>query len=65
MDFLHGDWNVVRHISDHLTGAVGVFRGQASFSRAGLVLTYREHGELRFGGHSRACQSQPAVPGAG
>jgi Family of unknown function (DUF6314) len=51
VDFLYGDWNVVRHISDHLTGAVGVFRGQASFSRDGLALTYCEHGELQFGGH--------------
>ncbi len=31
VEFLHGDWNVVRQISDHRTGAVGVFRGQASF----------------------------------
>jgi hypothetical protein len=51
VDFLHGDWNVVRHISDHLTGAVGEFRGEASFTRAGSDLTYREDGELRFGGH--------------
>ena len=53
MDFLSGEWNVVRHISDHLTGEVGVFRGQASFQRCpdGLALTYREQGELRFRGH--------------
>ena len=53
VDFLDGDWNVVRHISDHLTGDVGVFRGQASFQRCpdGLALSYREDGELRFGGH--------------
>jgi hypothetical protein len=30
-DFLHGDWNVVRRISDHRTGQAGLFRGQASF----------------------------------
>jgi hypothetical protein len=71
VDFLDGDWNVVRHISDHQTGEVGEFRGQASFRRCpagpaqqisragrrdvadpdGLVLSYREHGELRFGSH--------------
>jgi Family of unknown function (DUF6314) len=39
VDFLAGDWNVVRHISDHRTGEVGEFRGQASFQRcaAGLA----------------------------
>jgi Family of unknown function (DUF6314) len=31
VDFLHGDWNVVRTISDHRTGQAGLFRGQASF----------------------------------
>jgi Family of unknown function (DUF6314) len=53
VDFLDGDWNVVRHISDHQTGEVGEFRGQASFRRCpdGLVLSYHEHGELRFGSH--------------
>ncbi len=30
-DFLSGDWNVVRRISDHRTGQVGSFRGEASF----------------------------------
>ena len=30
-DYLHGDWNVVRRISDHRTGQAGLFRGQASF----------------------------------
>jgi Family of unknown function (DUF6314) len=29
--FLSGDWNVVRRISDHRTGHVGSFRGEASF----------------------------------
>jgi Family of unknown function (DUF6314) len=29
--FLSGDWNVVRRISDHRTGQVGSFRGEASF----------------------------------
>jgi hypothetical protein len=29
-EFLSGDWNVVRHISDHRTGQVGSFRGKAS-----------------------------------
>ena len=31
VDFLSGDWNVVRRISDHRTGQVGSFRGEASF----------------------------------
>jgi hypothetical protein len=30
VDFLLGNWNVVRKISDHRTGQVGSFRGQAS-----------------------------------
>ena len=30
-EFLSGDWNVVRQISDHRTGQVGSFRGEASF----------------------------------
>ncbi len=30
-EFLSGDWNVVRRISDHRTGQVGSFRGEASF----------------------------------
>lgn len=30
-EFLSGDWNVVRRISDNRTGQVGSFRGEASF----------------------------------
>ena len=62
VDFLAGDWTVVRRISDHRIGQVGSFRGEASFqpcaaapaavaSLGGLVLAYQEHGELRFGAH--------------
>jgi hypothetical protein len=55
-DFLSGDWNVVRLISDHRTGQVGSFRGKASFrpcaaSEAGRMLAYSESGELRLGSH--------------
>jgi hypothetical protein len=56
VDFLIGEWNVVRHISDYRTGRVGSFRGTATFvaetGLAGRVLGYHERGELRFGGHA-------------
>ena len=54
--FLLGEWNVVREIQDHRARQSGLFRGTAWFvpaprGSAGLVLSYREHGELTFGGH--------------
>jgi hypothetical protein len=54
--FLLGEWSVAREISDHRSGRSGSFRGIARFrpdpgGRAGLVLSYREHGELSFGRH--------------
>jgi len=53
VDYLCGDWDVVRQIVDHRTGQHGVFRGQASFrpSADGKVLEYAEDGELEFGSH--------------
>jgi hypothetical protein len=55
-DYLSGDWNVVRRISDYRTGQVGSFRGTATFSpcaapESGRLLAYSESGELRLGSH--------------
>jgi hypothetical protein len=44
MDFLRGDWNVERQISDHRTGQVGFFRGRASF-RSGAAELTQESGQ--------------------
>jgi hypothetical protein len=55
LDFLAGDWNVLRWISDHRAGTDGEFRGTASFrSRSDddtRALDYTEEGELTFGSH--------------
>jgi Family of unknown function (DUF6314) len=59
LDFLTGEWNVARLISDFRTGRSGVFRGTASFrpagdtgaDPAGRALSYCEEGELEFGEH--------------
>jgi Family of unknown function (DUF6314) len=60
LDFLAGDWNVLRWISDHRAGTDGEFRGTASFRpRPGGgnsasdrgALEYTEEGELAFGSH--------------
>ncbi len=56
VDYLSGDWNVVRRISDHRTGQVGSFCGTASFSPCeapenGRLLAYSETGQLRLGNH--------------
>jgi hypothetical protein len=56
VDFLSGDWTLMRRISDHRTGQVGSFHGTASFcpsatSQPGRTLTYVESGELRLGSH--------------
>ena len=55
--FLLGEWNVVREIRDNRSGQSGSFRGTARFEpepggHAGLVVGYREHGELTFGAHN-------------
>ncbi len=62
LGFLAGEWDVVREIADHRTGAAGSFRGRASFRPGpdsgaaadeldGHVLDFTEHGELKFGAH--------------
>jgi hypothetical protein len=65
IEFLRGDWNVERRITDRRTGQDGVFSGVARFrpaaglqGAAGLqvttgaeVLEYTEDGELRLGSH--------------
>jgi hypothetical protein len=56
VEYLTGDWDVVREIADHRSGQAGEFRGRASFrpaadSPANGVLDFAEQGELRFGGH--------------
>jgi len=60
LDFLAGDWNVLRWISDHRAGADGEFRGTASFrprpdhddgTPDHGALDYTEEGELEFGSH--------------
>jgi hypothetical protein len=53
LGYLSGDWHLERLISDHRSGVLGVFRGQARFrpSADARVLEYREDGELEFGGY--------------
>jgi hypothetical protein len=46
-DFLRGRWRVRRRVVDHRGGVEGVFVGSAEF---GEDLSYREEGELCFGG---------------
>jgi hypothetical protein len=47
-EFLRGRWRVRRRIVDHRSGVEGEFAGTAEFDD---TLTYREEGELTFGGH--------------
>ena len=53
LDYLRGDWDVERQITDRRSGQEGVFRGQARFrpTSDSHVLEYAEDGELSFGGH--------------
>jgi hypothetical protein len=53
VDYLRGDWDVERQITDRRSGQDGVFRGRARFlpSADGGSLEYTENGELRFGSH--------------
>jgi hypothetical protein len=53
VEYLCGDWDVVREISDYRGGQEGWFRGHARFrpSGDGQVLRYTEDGELEFGSH--------------
>lgn len=51
LDFLIGDWNVARQISDSASGRGGTFLGTATFRPDGPVVRYTEQGELTFGDH--------------
>jgi hypothetical protein len=51
VDFLTGQWNVVRDISDARSGTTGRFRGTASFTPAAGGARFAEEGELAFGSH--------------
>jgi hypothetical protein len=56
VDFLSGDWTLVRRIRDHRTGEIGTFTGTASFrppaeAQSRHTLEYTESGELRLGRH--------------
>jgi Family of unknown function (DUF6314) len=66
VDYLAGDWIVVRRISDHRSGKIGSFRGTASFSRGTpLTLAYAESGELRLGSHRGPAERSLLVVDAG
>jgi hypothetical protein len=75
VDYLSGDWTVIRRISDHRTGQVGSFHGMASFqpaaetspveARFGPTLAYTESGELRLGGHRGPARRSMLVLDAG
>ena len=54
--FLLGEWDVLREVRDYRSGQTGAFRGTARLvpepgNSAGIVLSYREHGELTFASH--------------
>ena len=63
LDYLAGDWDVVREIADHRSGVAGSFRGRASFrlrpeseaadpgGQGCRMLELAEQGQLRFGAH--------------
>jgi hypothetical protein len=53
IEFLCGDWDVERRISDRRAGQDGLFRGTARFQSTAdsRMLEYTEDGELRFGSH--------------
>ena len=69
-DFLSGEWDLARRISDHRTGQVGTFRGTASYrpsaeSGSGRTLAYTESGELRLGGRRGPASRSLLVVDAG
>jgi hypothetical protein len=83
LDFLRGRWRAERVLTDFRSGQTGSFSGVATFAErpaglaaglagaatpAGLVIAYREQGELSFGGHrgpaSRSLLYLPAAEGA-
>ena len=53
IEFLRGDWDVERLITDRRSGQDGAFRGTAWFrpTADSDVLEYTEDGELQFGSH--------------
>jgi Family of unknown function (DUF6314) len=56
VDFLAGDWTLIRRICDHRSGQIGTFTGTASFRPPAEpetrgILEYCESGELRLGRH--------------
>jgi Family of unknown function (DUF6314) len=58
LDYLRGNWQADRTLTDFLLDRAGAFEGQAAFAdppaEAGLragALAFREAGELRFGAH--------------
>jgi hypothetical protein len=61
LGFLLGRWRLHRRLVDHAARCSGTFSGMAQFAPSGSPLdagrvgvpelTYREEGELRFGGH--------------
>ncbi len=66
LEFLIGDWNVVRQISDSRSGRRGSFLGTAQFSPARGIVRYTEQGELTFGDHrgpARRALQYAAGPG--
>jgi len=70
VDFLAGDWTLVRRIRDHRTGQAGSFQGTASLrpcpeSDGGDALEYVESGELRFGSHRGPAARSLRVQDAG
>jgi Family of unknown function (DUF6314) len=79
LDFLRGTWRAERVLTDFRSGQTGSFSGVATFiertagvagaaTPSGLVIAYREQGELCFGGHcgpaSRSLLYLPAGDGA-
>ncbi len=51
--FLRGSWLADRKLADHLTGQVGSWHGEATFTGqpGSDELAYREDGQLSFGAH--------------
>jgi Family of unknown function (DUF6314) len=69
LEFLLGRWQADRAIEDFRSGQRGSFAGIATFAAAEPGgLTYREQGELQFGGHrgpaSRSLLYLPAADGS-
>ena len=70
VDFLAGDWTVVRRICDRRSGEVGSFRGTASFRPAAeagssKTMSFVESGELRLGRHHGPAERSLLILDAG